>query len=692
MSEFFEKYYKGKRFQTNNKREIINKTRSRSILDDRNRIYMSYQPIFYYYNNYYTSIYENNIYNGSNFNYDDYNYYINNNSVQNNKMQSITYNNTQKHIYNHNSFKNNSNNNIYSTFNQTYFNDDTLYNKINNFNNYNANTFNNLTKFNKSCDLKNNFHSIDFSSNYISEFNSNLKIDINKNTKKINHITNISGDFNNSINKIFEANKANKNLIFINDSLDGNNYTIEPKNKKIMKLNILNGKAYIQNKSDVKNNNMFYISDPNKKNEIIQFNKKQFNQKTYKGPKIEKKKLKIFKLNYGINGFNNIKKIFKTKSTKLKNIPQIFRNFDNISKNKNESKQKTNNDLNNNSQTTGSVAYANIKSKLIPENKSKKEDNETKKKISIKKINLPLNNIKTNKTLQKIPKHPKFQRKKINLNLHKKNFSVLSSQKSFNKSSKISTKSTSVNSRKIIQRNIKYKNITEKEEKINLKIPLLTNTILVSINTCKNKNGIPNKDNKERTISESPQSFLINKSEKNKKDNLFGILKAKKECELCHAMVYSHLYKVHHMCHPTQIFKYLYLGNFNQACNIQELKKLKINYILNCAHDCYNYNLPKSIKELHLLVKDLEDFDIIKYFEKGNEFINKCKLMGGTCLVHCKLGISRSAAFVIAYLIKYEKLSADEAFDFVKKKRISIRPNNGFMKQLHIYEKIIREK
>ena len=157
-------------------------------------------------------------------------------------------------------------------------------------------------------------------------------------------------------------------------------------------------------------------------------------------------------------------------------------------------------------------------------------------------------------------------------------------------------------------------------------------------------------------------------------------------------MVYSHLYKIHHMSHPTQIFKYLYLGNFNQACNIQELKKLKINYILNCASDCYNYNLPKSVKELHLLVKDLEDFDIIKFFEKGNEFINKCKLMGGTCLVHCKLGISRSATFVIAYLIKHEKLTADEAFDFVKKKRISIRPNNGFMKQLHIYEKICREK
>ena len=65
--------------------------------------------------------------------------------------------------------------------------------------------------------------------------------------------------------------------------------------------------------------------------------------------------------------------------------------------------------------------------------------------------------------------------------------------------------------------------------------------------------------------------------------------------------------------------------------------------------------------------------------------------MGGICLVHCKLGVSRSTTFVIAYLIKYANLTTDEAFAFVKSKRSSIKPNDGFMRQLYMYEKILRE-
>ena len=268
MNDFFEKYYTGKKFPTNRKNPFINGTRSKHIFDDRNNIYMSYQPIFYTSTNYYTGIYENNIYISSNFNYDDYEYYINNNSVQNNRMHSITYNNTQKQIYNHNSFKNTSNNKIYNSFNHNYFDNDILYNRIN-YNNYNTNTFNTFTKFNRSCDLKNNFHSTDFTQNYIPEFNSNLiDLEINKNSK-INHLSDIPSDFNKSIPKIYETNKNNKNILYINHSLDATNYNKETKNKKIMKINILNGKAYIQNnKND--NNNMFYISDPNKKKKNIQ--------------------------------------------------------------------------------------------------------------------------------------------------------------------------------------------------------------------------------------------------------------------------------------------------------------------------------------------------------------------------------------------------------------------------------------
>ena len=52
----------------------------------------------------------------------------------------------------------------------------------------------------------------------------------------------------------------------------------------------------------------------------------------------------------------------------------------------------------------------------------------------------------------------------------------------------------------------------------------------------------------------------------------------KKECEICHIFVKAYLYRAHHMNHPSQILKFLYLGNYKHSSNNNELKRLKINY------------------------------------------------------------------------------------------------------------------
>jgi len=49
-------------------------------------------------------------------------------------------------------------------------------------------------------------------------------------------------------------------------------------------------------------------------------------------------------------------------------------------------------------------------------------------------------------------------------------------------------------------------------------------------------------------------------------------------------------------------------------------------------------------------------------------------------LVHCHMGVSRSATVVIAYLMKYFHMTHREAYNFVKKKRSVINPNEGFRK------------
>ena len=54
--------------------------------------------------------------------------------------------------------------------------------------------------------------------------------------------------------------------------------------------------------------------------------------------------------------------------------------------------------------------------------------------------------------------------------------------------------------------------------------------------------------------------------------------------------------------------------------------------------------------------------------------------------------ISASHVQVIAYLMKENRWSLDEALAYVKERRSCVRPNKGFMEQLHTYEGILNAR
>lgn len=62
-------------------------------------------------------------------------------------------------------------------------------------------------------------------------------------------------------------------------------------------------------------------------------------------------------------------------------------------------------------------------------------------------------------------------------------------------------------------------------------------------------------------------------------------------------------------------------------------------------------------------------------YEWMEEHINK----NTNILVHCAAGISRSASFVIAYVMKKNKMGLKQAHEFVKSRRSVIFPNSGFL-------------
>lgn len=53
----------------------------------------------------------------------------------------------------------------------------------------------------------------------------------------------------------------------------------------------------------------------------------------------------------------------------------------------------------------------------------------------------------------------------------------------------------------------------------------------------------------------------------------------------------------------------------------------------------------------------------------------------GKVLVHCLMGISRSATFVAAYLMMKKNMSTKDALFTLRKQR-EVRPNTGFLVQL----------
>uniref|UniRef100_A0A8C6TNN8 Dual specificity protein phosphatase n=1 Tax=Neogobius melanostomus TaxID=47308 RepID=A0A8C6TNN8_9GOBI len=79
---------------------------------------------------------------------------------------------------------------------------------------------------------------------------------------------------------------------------------------------------------------------------------------------------------------------------------------------------------------------------------------------------------------------------------------------------------------------------------------------------------------------------------------------------------------------------------------------------------------------------DSATFDLSKYFTPAAEFIHKSlEVEEGRVLVHCAVGVSRSATLVLSFLMMHHRLPLVDAILTVKQRRW-IFPNHGFLKQL----------
>ncbi|KAL0479005.1 hypothetical protein AKO1_010381, partial [Acrasis kona] len=140
--------------------------------------------------------------------------------------------------------------------------------------------------------------------------------------------------------------------------------------------------------------------------------------------------------------------------------------------------------------------------------------------------------------------------------------------------------------------------------------------------------------------------------------------------------------------YPSEIIPdFLYLGSSDHSRNTEVLQQLGITHVLNLTCNDVQDSYTDSFVRKHIQITDLPSTEIIHHFSQAIDFIESCKSSGGKILIHCMMGISRSASFTIAYLMKsHGTMNLKQAYDYVKERRTMINPNPGFERQLRTYE------
>jgi Leucine-rich repeat (LRR) protein len=140
--------------------------------------------------------------------------------------------------------------------------------------------------------------------------------------------------------------------------------------------------------------------------------------------------------------------------------------------------------------------------------------------------------------------------------------------------------------------------------------------------------------------------------------------------------------------YPDHVIDKLYIGGIRTVMSEHVYTYLNINVVFTTASEpaCKSPLIIPNMIHLYFPINDsdeqridMEIIDCLHGYLKNNN----------GCIVHCFKGASRSATVVIAYLMKYHNMELDDAYYYLKNKRSTIRPNNGFWKQLIQFNKIL---
>lgn len=141
----------------------------------------------------------------------------------------------------------------------------------------------------------------------------------------------------------------------------------------------------------------------------------------------------------------------------------------------------------------------------------------------------------------------------------------------------------------------------------------------------------------------------------------------------------------------SQIATDVYLGSRPKREQVEVFKKEGITHIVSCLNTEKFSEvafLEQDFQTLFIPLRDGIHEDILSVLPTFFDFMSNSQNSSARAktLVHCEVGVSRSASLVIALLMLRERMSFFEAFLEVRSKRAKVLPNIGFASQLQSFE------
>eukprot|EP00127_Corallochytrium_limacisporum_P007395 Clim_evm14s250 gene=Clim_evmTU14s250 len=136
-----------------------------------------------------------------------------------------------------------------------------------------------------------------------------------------------------------------------------------------------------------------------------------------------------------------------------------------------------------------------------------------------------------------------------------------------------------------------------------------------------------------------------------------------------------------------KIGKGLFVGAWADAVALRRTNthgETDITHVVSVCTEGAGLELPDDVQQMVVPIFDDEYADLLGHVSRGITFMQRARDQGGSVLIHCVQGVSRSPAFCAAYLIASKNLTAEQAVETLTQIMPGAGPNDGFLRQLSL--------